>query len=265
MKKLKNKKLFLFDIDGTLAIENTLFHGTSDLISYINQIGGNSYFITNNSTKSGLDYVEKFRAWNLETEESQFITSGYMTIEYLKYHHADSKIFALGTSSFLAELRRNGLVVTEEAEENIMCVVVGFDNELTYSKLVKACEILSRPSVSYIATNPDLCCPASFGFIPDCGSICQMLEASTGRKPLYMGKPNKEVVDLCLKQTGFSKEEVLVVGDRLYTDIACGIYSGVETCLVLTGEAKAADVKDTIFKPTYCMKDVAELLNKCKV
>lgn len=262
--KLKDKKLFLFDIDGTLAVENTLFDGSLELLKYIEQIGGKSYFITNNSTKSGLDYVEKFKKWNLETEENQFITSGYMTIEYLKENYGSSKIFVLGTSSFIKELRKNNLDVTEDVEEDIACVVVGFDSELTYQKLVKACEILSRSSAPYIATNPDLCCPASFGFMPDCGSICQMLENSTGRVPLYMGKPNKEVVELCISRSGYSKDEVLVVGDRLYTDIACGIYSDVDTCLVLTGEAKEEDISETIFKPTYCMKDVEELLDRCQ-
>ena len=132
LENLKNKKLFLFDIDGTLAVGDTLYEGSAELISHIESIGGKTYYITNNSTKSGRDYVEKFRsAFSLETREDQFITSGLMTLRFLKKNYADKKIFVLGTASFVAELRRNGLRITETAEKEIDCVVAAYDSELT--------------------------------------------------------------------------------------------------------------------------------------
>ena len=98
---LRKKKLFLFDIDGTIAVGDTLYDGSAELLQYIEGIGGKAYYITNNSTKSGADYVQKFRdAFNLETTEEQFITSGYMTLRFLKEHFADKKIYVLGTASF---------------------------------------------------------------------------------------------------------------------------------------------------------------------
>lgn len=260
MSELSKKKLFLFDIDGTLAVGNTLFDGSRELLEYIEKIGGRAYYITNNSTKSNGDYVEKFARWDLATEEEQFVTSGYMAIRYLKENFRDQKIFVLGTNSYIAELRKQGIVVTEEVEEDVMCVLAAYDSELNYQKLEKACELLYRKEIVYLATNPDLCCPAPFGFIPDCGSICNMLEAAVYRKPRYLGKPSREVVELCLQRSGFSREETLVVGDRLYTDIACGIEGKAQTCLLLTGEAKREDLQDTIYPPDYCFKTVRELL-----
>ena len=284
---LARKKLFLFDIDGTLAVGDSLYEGSADLLDYIDRIGGKSYFITNNSTRSGADYVERFRhAFGLETTEEQFITSGYMTIRFLKEHYADKKIFVLGTASFVTELRRNGLWVVETAvSENIdspnatekiadkrdrltdntpiSCVVVAYDSELTYEKLVQVCKVLSTTDVPFYATNPDLCCPIDFGFIPDCGAICNMITDSTGKHPIYLGKPSKEVVELCLSQSGFTKEETLVVGDRLYTDIACGINGGVDTCVVFTGEAKRSDMTATKYPATYCFENIKELLMHC--
>lgn len=261
---LKRKKLFLFDIDGTIAVGDTLYECSAELLRYIEDIGGRAYYITNNSTKSGRDYVEKFRrAFRLETSEEQFITSGYMTLRFLRENYADKKIFVLGTGSFITELRNGGLDITEKAEEGIGCVVAAYDSELTYGKLTETCRVLSTTDAPFYATNPDLCCPIDFGFIPDCGAICNMLTESTGRKPAYLGKPSRQVVDLCLSLSGFSREETLVVGDRLYTDIACGINGGVETCVVFTGEAKPEDMADTPYPADYCFADIKELLAHC--
>lgn len=260
---LKDKKLFLFDIDGTIAVGDTLFDGSKELLGYIESIGGKAYYITNNSTKSGKDYVEKFRRWNIKTEENQFITSGFVSILYLKKHFMGRKIFVVGTGSFISELKKNGLTVTEEAEPDITCVLAAFDSELTYGKMEKACEILTRADITYLATNPDLRCPAPFGFIPDCGAICHMIEDTTGRTPMYLGKPERTMVDMCIEETGFTRAETLVVGDRLYTDIACGINGEVETCVVFTGEAKEEDLADTIYKPDYAFDNVARLLKHC--
>lgn len=258
---MTKKKLFLFDIDGTLAVGDTLYDGSAKLLEYIDRIGGKSYFITNNSTKSGADYVKKFKeAFGLDSTEDQFITSGYMTIRFLKEHYADKKIYVLGTQSFLSELQKNGLRITETAEKDIDCIVVAYDSELSYAKLSEACKALLTTDVPFYGTNPDLRCPIDFGFIPDCGAICNMLTETTDKTPTYLGKPSKEVVNLCLALSGFSKEETLVVGDRLYTDIACGINGGVDTCVLFTGEAKPEDLKDTLYPPTYAFENVNALL-----
>ena len=258
---LKNKKLFLFDIDGTIAVGDTLYDGSAELLAHIDAIGGKSYFITNNSTKSGADYVEKFRtAFGLETTEDQFITSGYLTLRFLKEHYASKKIFVLGTASFVTELKKNGLNITEVAEDGIDCAVVAYDSELTYDKLVQASKVLLASDIPFYGTNPDLRCPIDFGFIPDCGAICDMITATTDKKPDFLGKPNKEVVNHCLGASGFTKEETLVVGDRLYTDIACGINAGVDTCVLFTGEAKPEDMTDTEYPADYQFEDVKELL-----
>ena len=262
--RLRQKKLFLFDIDGTIAIGDTLYEGSADLLRHIEAIGGKTYYITNNSTRSSQDYVEKFRrAFHLETSQDQFITSGYMTLRFLKKHYAAGKIFVLGTSSFVEELRKNDLHITETAEDGIDCVVAAYDSELNYDKLIQICRILSTTDAPFYATNPDLCCPIDFGFIPDCGAICNMITDSTGKKPLYLGKPSREVVDLCLSLSGYSREETLVVGDRLYTDIACGINGGVDTCVLFTGEARPSDMEDTPYPATFCFDNVKELLMHC--
>ncbi len=257
---MKQKKLFLFDIDGTLAVGNSLYEGSKELLEYIEKIGGKSYFITNNSTKSGKDYVDKFqKCFSLKTNEGDFVTSGLMTILFLKEHFQDKLIYVLGTSSLIQELKRNHLHITEEMDPDIDCILVAYDSELSYKKLTVASEVLLTLDVPYYATNPDLRCPIDFGFIPDCGAICNMLKDTTDRIPVYLGKPNKDVVSYCMRESGFSKEETVVVGDRLYTDIACGINAGVDTALVFTGEAKPKDLADTHYPPTYTFDTIKDL------
>lgn len=261
---LKDKKYFLFDIDGTLAVDETLYDGSYDLINYIEKINGRAFYITNNSVKSRKDYMEKFARWGIKTDEDQFMTASYATCCYLKEHYADKKIFVVGTSSFVEELVSFGLNVTEMDMNHIDCVVVGFDRTLDYQKVEKACELLTDPKIDYIGTNPDLRCPTGFGFIPDCGAICNMISAAVDREPYYVGKPNKEIVEMCMRQVNARKEEVIVVGDRLYTDIACGINAGVETVIVFTGEAKADDLEDTPYRPDYSFRNIREFFEAVK-
>lgn len=257
---LKDKKLFLFDIDGTIALGKDLIPGTLDLLAYIEKVGGKAIYITNNSTKSIKDYITQFEeVWGIQTDESNFITASYATSLYLKGKYGQQKLFVIGTHSFIKELKNSGLNVTEELEEDIVCAVVGFDNELNYKKIEKICELLHSRSIDYIGTNPDLCCPTKFGSIPDCGAICEMLACAVNRRPLFIGKPNKMIVEICLESSGYSREETIVVGDRFYTDIACGINGGVETAVVFTGEAKKIDIESTPFKPTYYFDTIKDL------
>ena len=254
-----NKQLFLFDIDGTIALDDTLFDGAQELLDYIRYIGGTAMYITNNSTKSRSDYVEKFARWGLTVPKEHFVTASHVSCLHMSKHFRGRKVFTVGTASFIRELRSWGVDVTQEPESDAACVLVGFDSELTYAKLQHACEILFRnPAAELIAANPDLRCPVEFGFVPDCGAITQVIEKTTNRKPLYLGKPNPLVVDLCREISGHNKSETLVIGDRLYTDIACGINADVETALVLTGEATAEDLKDTPYRPTFVYSNIRE-------
>ncbi len=126
-------------------------------------------------------------------------------------------------------------------------VLVGFDTELDYNKIEGACFYISR-GFDYIATNCDLRCPVRDETYSDCGAICQLLETATNRKPLFLeGKPSPYIVESVLEKWNVHKEDIVCVGDRLYTDIAVGINAGVDTVLVLTGEAKMEDLSDTPF------------------
>ena len=257
--QVRGKKLFLLDIDGTISFDATPIDGTLDFCRRVREIGGKYIFITNNSTMGNADYVKKFLKMGIDVDESSFITATTATVRYLREHHADDRIFVLGTKSLIAELRKQGFSVTEDVEPGIDLVVAAFDNELTYEKLKRACELLETRTLPFIATNPDLVCPVGFGYVPDCGSICQMLTTATGKEPVYVGKPNPIIVEMALDATGYSLADTLVIGDRLYTDIAVGNNAGADTLVVFTGEAKMEDLAETEFPPTYYTETIRGL------
>ncbi|MDD3339696.1 MAG: HAD-IIA family hydrolase [Lachnospiraceae bacterium] len=257
---LEDKRLFLLDIDGTVCKGKQLINGTREFLSEVKQSGGQFVFITNNATKSIQDYIETFQELGITTDYHNFITASYATTRYVKKHYPDQLIYVLGTKSFIRELKRNRIRVTTDCEDaEIACVLISYDNQLTYEKLQDTCELLSTRKVDYIATNPDFVCPVEFGYVPDCGAICQMLEHAVKRSPYFIGKPETAMVDLAIKGNHYTREETLVVGDRLYTDILCGSRAGVETALVLTGEATKEEAEAFEQKPDYVFSSIEAL------
>lgn len=262
---LGNKKLFLFDIDGTIALGSKLFDGSRQLLSYIEKELGQAYFISNNSTKSEEDYVKYFYSkFRYRTTPNRFVTSGYVTIQYLQRHFSGGKLFVIGTESFKKELQEHKFFVTDAPDHSVDCVLVAFDRELTYRKLENACDILANTNVPFLATNPDLRCPMTASYIPDCGAICQVLTSTIGKVPIYLGKPSRTICDICIERSPYTPEETLVIGDRLYTDIACGINAGVETCVLYSGEATPDEVARSEYQPTYAFDDVRQFYEALK-
>lgn len=255
---LRDKKLWLFDMDGTIYKEETLFEGTLELLKIITELGGKYVFITNNSSRSLTDYIKKVRRLGIRADKDSFFTSVQASILFIKKKFPGRKIYCQGTKSLIDELKESGLDVTEEVDDTARLILVGFDTELTSHKLRKTCEMLQK-NIPFIATNPDMACPVNFGFIPDCGSICQMLMNATGREPIYIGKPEPLMVRTAMEKFGFTQSETVVVGDRLYTDIAVGLNAGVTAVCVLTGEATVSSIEDGNIKPTFTFKSIEDI------
>ena len=230
---LKDKKLWLLDMDGTVYLGNTIFDGVIDFLESVKSKGGRYVFITNNASKGKPDYVKKVTNMGISATEENFYTSVDASISVLKKRFNNKLVYAQGTKSFINNLKEGGLNVTEEYNENAECVIVAFDTELTHEKLINTCKMLVK-DLPYFATNPDWTCPTEFGYVPDCGSMCFGIEKATGKTPFFIGKPNSTMIDEVISKLGVKKEEVVVIGDRIYTDIASGYNAGVETVLVLT-------------------------------
>lgn len=263
MGALKDKRLFLLDMDGTIYLDEDLFPGTVEFLSYVREIGGKYLFLTNNSSRSVRAYVEKMARLGIETTREDFLTSVDALALYLQEHCAGKLCYVSGTGAFQEQLAQSGILVTDHLEDGIQVLVHGFDTELTFRKLEDSCILLNR-GVEFVAANPDWVCPTAYGYVPDCGSVCEMLYRATGRRPKFIGKPQPEMALLAMERFGCSKGQTLMIGDRLYTDIACGVNAGIDACFVLSGEGTMEDLKTSPVQPTMIYENIQALLQVVK-
>ena len=261
---ITSMRLFLFDMDGTLYLGDRLYPFTDELLHTIKEQGKRYLFMTNNSSKSVNDYIKKLGALGISATREDFITSSQATAYYLQNHHAGKVLYVCGTESLKQELRDEGFTVSENIAET-QCIVMGFDTELTFQKLHDVSYLLlTKPDLPYIATNPDLVCPTEFGSVPDCGSVCQMIYNATGKRPMVIGKPSGLMPELAMQRLNVPKENTCVVGDRIYTDIKCGLNAGITGILVMSGETTPEILAESADKPHIVLNDAGEILSILK-
>ena len=256
--------LYLFDMDGTLYLGNRLYDFTMELLDTLKATGRKYLFMTNNSSKSVNDYVKKLKNLGIEATRDDFMTSSQATAFYLHKHHEGQKLYVCGTESLKEELRMEGFTVTTNLDE-VECIVMGFDTELTFQKLHDVSYmLLTRPELPYIATNPDYVCPTEFGSVPDCGSVCIGIKNATGREPIVIGKPSPLMPQLAMEKLGITNEETCVVGDRIYTDVKSGLNAGITGILVLSGETTLEILNESPDKPHLVLQNAGEILSALK-
>lgn len=260
------KKLIIFDMDGTLYLGDDLFDGVRDLFNFLKEKKINYVFFTNNSSHDLDFYYQKMRRFDIPcTLEDNFYSSSEVTISYLLKKKVKT-IFPLCNESLLKKLKEHFDIVTEYRKDvKVDAVVAGFYTELIYQRLRDGCLYLENQNPLFIATNGDYRCPIeNMNFIPDCGGMIEWMRLTSGKKAKVMGKPNPEVINYFLDKYHLKKEDILVVGDRLYTDIQVGINADVDTLCVLSGEASLDDVKRYPHQPTYIKESVVSLIDMLK-
>lgn len=250
-------ELFLLDMDGTIYLDNELFDGSLDFINTLISKNIKYVFLTNNSSSSQQNYVDKLSRIGLPATKENIFTSGMAMGVYLNENHPNKKVYLVGTNALHKELLNYNINLVEE---NPDIVVIGFDRELTYEKLEKACKFIDDGAI-FLATNPDYVCPiANKRYIPDCGSMCDMITNATKKKPLYIGKPSPMMINLLQKKYNIDKEKIAMVGDRVYTDIMSGYNANVKTICVLSGESTVETINESNVKPDYVLDSVKDII-----
>lgn len=248
---------FALDMDGTIYLGEQWIAGAKEFLGKIEASGRSYVFLTNNSSKNPAVYVEKLHRMGWDVGEDKIITSGQATIFYLQQHFPGKKVFLLGNPLLQEEFEQAGIVCSDTAPD---VVVTAFDTSLTYEKMCKVCDFV-RAGLPYLATHPDYNCPTETGFIPDAGAIHAFIHASAFRHPdRIIGKPNQDIVDYLVNRVHIKREQIAMVGDRLYTDIAAGVNNGLKSILVLSGEASLKDVEASDTIPHLIFDSVQDMI-----
>lgn len=253
--KIKKIRCFVLDMDGTIYLGNRLFDFTLDFLHTVKESGRSYCFFTNNSSKDKQAYIDKLHRMQIEIEPEKMLISNGVMIDYLHKYYPGKSVYLVGTPELHRAFREGGIQIEEE---NPDIVILGFDTTLTYEKLVKACNFV-RAGRPIFGVNPDFNCPVEDGFIPDCGSMAALIHASTGVLPEFFGKPSRHTLTYMLEHTGCQEEEMAVVGDRLYTDIAVADKTNVTSILVLTGETQASDLEKSTIQPDVICSSLQEI------
>ena len=257
---IKEKKLYIFDMDGTIYLGGKPFEFAIEFIKNLRAAGKKVLFFTNNASHTTPFYMQKLSRLGFEPQEDEIMTSGDVTLEFLKRFRAGKSVYLVATNELCEEYREKGINLLTGDEESADIVITSFDTSLTYKKLDDACRLI-RGGAEYLSTHPDMNCPTETGFIPDSGAIAALVTASTGKVPTYFGKPYKETIEMIAEATGYAREEMCIFGDRLYTDIALGKKFGVTSILVLSGETQPADVDaaEIVDKPDFVFPSLLEV------
>jgi len=233
-----------FDLDGCIYRGNTPIPGVGETIAYLKGKGLKIIYLTNNASRSQKEYMEHFKRMGLDAVESEFYTSGMAAVEYMyRKYGPKHKVYVVGGSALKSLFKEKGFtVVDEERSREADFVVSCFDPEFNYKRLEAACYAIQY-GAKFIATNLDMVLPVEDGYRPGAGAIAAAISAATKVKPFLIGKPSKIIVEMALKYSSLGRDEVLLVGDKVETDIIAAKRARMKSALVLTGVTKAEDLK----------------------
>lgn len=252
---LKQIKCFIIDLDGTFYLGNKILDGSIEFLHELERHRIEFKFFTNNSSKNSKFYINKIKKMGYDVSDDMMLISNQVIINYIKKNMRNSRVFILGNDYLKDDFMEAGITL-DNIDPDV--VVVGFDTSLIYENICKACKFI-RNGAKFLAVNPDFNCPTEDGFIPDCGSICSMITASTGVVPEFFGKPSNHTLKYILENTKFKEKEIAFLGDRLYTDIAIGENNNSVTILVLSGETKFEDLVKSKIQPTLIFNSLSNL------
>lgn len=249
-------KYFIIDMDGTFYLDGNIIDGSDRFISALTESGRDFYFFTNNSSNNAKVCVNKLAQMGFFVDEKKIMISSHVAIDYIKKNCPEEKVFLLGNENLRSDFEKAEIPLTQTDPQ---IVVLGFDTTLTYQKMWDAVRFLEK-GAGFIATHPDTNCPTAGGYMPDTGSMIELFAASTGRRPLVLGKPMTPTVNYITSLLNCEKEELAFVGDRLETDIAIGQNHGIPCALVLSGVTDREKYENSLINANVVINRLENLI-----
>ena len=248
-------EVVFLDLDGTLYLGDQLVEGALDFLSRLEEAGIRRFFLSNNSSRSVTQYVEKLQGMGVPATSDDVLLSTHDLLSWLSVNGV-SQTYLVGTTGMRQMLEDVG-VSTDSTDPQY--VVLGYDTEITYEKLSTASVHLHR-GVPMVASHPDTVCPSPDGGLPDTGAYMELFEAATGVRPEHVcGKPNAGMILHKVESLGLRPEQCAMIGDRLYTDMEMADRAGVQGVLVLSGEATMEELEAAPQAPSLVVGSVDEL------
>jgi len=253
---LNKKKIFFLDKDGTMSLGNKIINGSHKLFEKLKQEQKFFYLLSNNSSKTPKEHLKTFSKLGFNLTLSNVLTSTQNALTYMKQKKF-KRVFWVANKNVSNYIKKNGFVYDEINPE---LVLLTYDTEITYDKLVKLCNII-RKNIPYYATHTDIVCPTPNGAIPDIGSFIELIRLTTGKIPQKtFGKPDKSLIKFALDKNGLKNKDAVIVGDRLYTDIQLGRNAGITSVLVLSGETNRANYEKSKTKADIVINNIKDLI-----
>ncbi len=255
MDDLRDKKAFICDMDGVIYHGNRLLPGVKEFVNWLKDEDKKFLFLTNSSQRSPLELQQKLARLGVEVEKEHFYTSALATAGFLEQQQPGGSVFVIGEAGLINALYNAGFTMNDV---NPDYVVVGESKTYNMDMLEHAVNLIMR-GAKLIGTNPDLTGPIEGGISPATGALMAPIELATGNKAYFVGKPNPLMMRHALKRLESKREDTVIVGDRMDTDVISGIEAEIETVLVLSGVTSRDDINRFAYRPNYILDGVVDI------
>jgi NagD protein len=253
--EILSKRAFICDMDGVVYHGNQLLPGVAEFVAWLQREERPYLFLTNSSERSPRELSAKLERLGLQVGEEHFHTSALATAHFIGQQKPGGSCYAIGDAGLINALYEQGITMNDVDPDY---VIIGESRGYSYEKIEKAIRLVLK-GARLIGTNPDATGPTEFGLVPACGSLCAPIERATGRQAYFLGKPNPLMMRHALQRLGARREETVIIGDRMDTDIIAGVESVISTVLVLTGVTAADEVDNFPYRPDHILSGVISL------
>lgn len=255
LETLRAKQGFICDMDGVIYHGNKILPGVKEFVDWLYREEKSFLFLTNASERSPRELQQKLKRMGLDVDESHFYTSAQATARFISSQAPGCSAYVIGGAGLIMALHDADITMNDVDPDY---VIVGEGNTYNYENILKAVRLVSR-GAKLIGTNSDLTGPSEDGIIPACRAMIAPIEMATGQSAYFVGKPNPLMMRTGLRILGAHSEDVVMIGDRMDTDIVAGIETGLDTVLVLSGVTDLNDVKKFPYRPRLILKGVGEI------
>jgi NagD protein len=256
IENIKAKSGFIIDMDGVIYHGNKLLPGVTDFVRWLEESGKNSLFLTNSSKRTPRELHEKLKRLGINAAEEHFYTSALATASFLSNQKPNGSAYIIGETGLIHALYSVGYTVNNVTPDY---VVVGETHSYNFEKVELAVNLVIR-GAKLIGTNSDISGPIEIGITPSTKALIAPIEIASGKKAYFVGKPNPLMMRSALKRLGVRREDAIVIGDRMDTDIRCGLESEIDTLLVLSGITKVGEIDNFPYRPRYVLGGVIDLI-----